>query len=314
MILTLDGEHFHLAAVEDYSKKHANSLIEFFKWAAGCSFFQQPNDQAASYMILRQRVKTNKGNPYSVSLKYRLVDNDSIPPYLAFLTDRFKGLEASSKRTFLKFFQYLPSYLSTSMQKRHLETGWQSPGVYPYDIHEMLKFWPGFASYEHGSPKPDQLVNAIKTILIPHASLHGFVDDRVMYEAINDFLPSGIDIDTDLWDRCRETLVLNRWRATWINNAGTIAKRKEVVDAATAAAQAKEAATREKATSKANSTKRKQAATAPSLPVVVASSSTSASKRIKPTEVVTSASGRSRKRPQSRQKVEVSPVLKKSKQ
>jgi hypothetical protein len=43
LILSIDGEHFQLQAVDYFAKLDKYSNIEFFKWAASCSFFQQPN-------------------------------------------------------------------------------------------------------------------------------------------------------------------------------------------------------------------------------------------------------------------------------
>ena len=57
LVPSLDGAHFELQAVDYFMRLPKYKNIEFLKWAASCSFFQQANDLMKSFVTVRKRSK-----------------------------------------------------------------------------------------------------------------------------------------------------------------------------------------------------------------------------------------------------------------
>jgi hypothetical protein len=222
LILSIDGEHFQLQAVDYFAKLDKYSNLEFLKWAASCSFFQQPNDLMKSFVLTRKRSKQREGNAARTGIDSEI--------YFQAFQRILKGLPASSRNTYLKYFAECPADIQYAFSYTDIRSGWKKAGICPIDIVQMLCKWPSFA--EITTAQGEGLVKIIEEKLIPFARREGYIDDKTLYDAIATVLPDLID--DEQYKRAQYKILpqaFNRWKCVWINKDGTIRRRKEIAEA-----------------------------------------------------------------------------------
>jgi hypothetical protein len=127
IILTLDGEEKHLTAVCNViiDRGLAESQgIEVVKLAASASKIQQPCDVGPMYKVLKQALK---GDPPLADCPYRHE-----------LTRLLAPLESASRKTFQAFIELLPIVLNKSFTRWNVLRGWNSSGLWPFNLDVML--------------------------------------------------------------------------------------------------------------------------------------------------------------------------------
>jgi hypothetical protein len=135
-----------------------------------------------------------------------------------------ESVDCASRRTFSKFIYYLPEYISKSFRKEDIQCGWLKCGLYPLDVVKILKFWPQFdiifknISEQDGTLK--RLLDSIQ-FLSTIGFEKGFVSDEDIIQSTKDILPTAATNEVFEF----ENYTFNRWRAAWMNNAGTLARR-----------------------------------------------------------------------------------------
>jgi hypothetical protein len=140
VILSFDGAHEHIESVLK-SKKLTDYCIRnniaLFKWAAGCSLVQQPNDVSKCHKLLHLFFKSNKylfqDNPQRHELR---------PGYQNCMKvlDR-SGVSAESKLTFMRFFKHLPVALHKSFAPDAVSAGYATCGIHPFNLDNIMRGW-----------------------------------------------------------------------------------------------------------------------------------------------------------------------------
>lgn len=148
-------------------------------------------------------------------------------PYFQAFQRILEGLPASSRNSYLKYFAECPADIQYSFLYDTVRSGWKKAGILPIDIVQILKKWPSFKNITADQAK--DLIEIIEEEFIPLAREEGYIDDKILYDAISKVLPEVVK--DELYERAREKLLpsaFNRWRCTWINKDGTLRRRKEI--------------------------------------------------------------------------------------
>jgi hypothetical protein len=218
-VMTFDGEHFHLQAMlrigtESDKDKERYKSLEKFKLPAMCSAFTQPNDKMAGFRVVKAMQRQTNGQ----TQLFHVVDERSL--YFTNCESIVAGIaDAASRRTFLKFLQHLPRFLSTAYTVDNITKGWAMTGLWPRDNSKMLEYWP-----KYGELTRDQCEGILQAIedLSPVFAAQGYIPDAQILEKIDPHLPE----DCYVRERAKilQDYALNQWRATWLNAEGTIAR------------------------------------------------------------------------------------------
>jgi hypothetical protein len=139
-----------------------------------------------------------------------------------------ENIDCASRRTFRKFIYYLPEYISKSFRKDDIKSGWFKCGLYPVDVVRILKFWPDFdtqfkkISQEDGTL--DEFLDSLKKLSVIGYQ-NGYVTDKNIIDFTEDIIPTAAANKKEIFDF--ENFTFNRWRAVWMNNAGTLTRRTQ---------------------------------------------------------------------------------------
>ena len=215
LVIAFDGEQFQIKAITEYcADEENNPHIQWFKLAAMCSNTSQPNDKMPSFRIIKNLTNKLYGKRHCVTV------SEQPSPYFQCCTSLFNEVPKASRRTFLRFLQYLPAFLSNAYTIDHISSGWSRSGLYPYDNRKILEYWPRFSSLSES--ESEGIIDSPPALTRQGAAV-GFLTDNEVSQEMEHFLPDDIFITTkDL-----QTYPINRWRAIWFNAEGTIARRKQ---------------------------------------------------------------------------------------
>jgi len=139
-LLSFDGAHEHIESVMcspatvQYCQKWN---IGLFKWAAGCSLVQQPNDVSKCHKLLHAFFKSAR-HLFQPEVK-RSQLRSGYKQAMSVLD--FHGASAESKATFQRFFFNLPSALQGAFMPDAVRKGYSDCGVWPFDIQRIMHGW-----------------------------------------------------------------------------------------------------------------------------------------------------------------------------
>jgi hypothetical protein len=140
VILSFDGAHEHIESVlkcKNLTDYCIRNNIALFKWAAGCSLVQQPNDVSKCHKLLHAFFKKN-----SYLFQAEPQRNELRPGYQNCMKvlDR-SGVSADSKLTFMRFFKHLPVALHRSFSPDDLSNGYAVCGIHPFSLDNIMRGW-----------------------------------------------------------------------------------------------------------------------------------------------------------------------------
>ena len=223
-VVSFDGETNQIRAINSCIDDPRNNKIEWFKLAASCSMTSQPCDKSPSFRIMKAKARSKNGELVPDGTTKNLT-------YMKQFEEIVKGVDKASRRTFNKFIYYLPEYLSGAFSHDHIKSGWQSSGLYPSDPVRILQYWPNFVDLSE--EKINDLLQAVKELTVIGIT-KGYVDDDDVIKATGHIIPPS----AELFNFVEYTF--NRWRAAWMNNTGTMERRKQWQDKRDAALVAAE--------------------------------------------------------------------------
>ena len=102
--------------------------VNFIKLPAACSKTLQPADNAPGFRIEKELVRR--------TLQQKPLGTCDYDTFLE--TKVFKGILSGSRKTFVQFLRHAPAYLSKAFQHDHVLSGFQNPGIFPFDVERML--------------------------------------------------------------------------------------------------------------------------------------------------------------------------------
>ena len=127
----------------------------------------------------------------------------------------------------MKYFATCPADIQAAFPMDTVLAGWRKAGLCPIDLVLILSKWPGFAGVT--TKQAANLLETISTVLVPYAREHGYIDNELLFTAIEPVLPK--ELDKDQYQRAKTKILprtFNRWRCVWINNKGTLEKRQAI--------------------------------------------------------------------------------------
>ena len=137
-LLSFDGAYEHIEAImkgsmAEYCRFHN---IGLFKWAAGCSLVQQPNDVSKCHKIL---------HAYFRKSSFRFFEDDRVRLRSGY-SSAMRVLAShkattKSKQTFRRFFAHLPQCLAVSFTPDAISKGYEVCGIYPFDVSKIMNGW-----------------------------------------------------------------------------------------------------------------------------------------------------------------------------
>lgn len=133
MALTVDGEHSHLKALEEYFNRPLDELerakiIHLIKFPAACSKTEQPADVSKCFLVFKHAFKTIGTSPPRAP-----------PAYLAPLVSKVLApMEAASIRTFTQFFSHLQNHVDDIFTHHNIAGGWAVAGLEPFIPRQLF--------------------------------------------------------------------------------------------------------------------------------------------------------------------------------
>jgi hypothetical protein len=222
IVMAFDGEQFQIKAVLEAILTKREPMVEWLKLAAMCSAFSQPNDQMSGFRIIKQRVKELFGNKEHWDVT---VSKDPPSEYMKNCKEVLKDIPKASRRTFTLFFEHLPRLLNSAFTIDHVTAGWKRTGLCPFDPVRMLQYWP---KWNDLSAEEGVGLTELVRELMARAREKGYLRDEEIVQKLRGILPESA---FTVGHRDILSYAVNRWRATWLNHSGTMAKRKEKEDA-----------------------------------------------------------------------------------
>ena len=211
---SLDGaqaqtDAFMKCGLGDICKQHS---IEYLKWAASSSGFQQPNDVATCHKDVKAANEL---------IKY----DDELPPYVSpvmlKVIDQLStsGITGSSLKTFSKFLSFSSLLIDKAFTKLAVQKGWKSAGFFPHDTSRILSRcseWETLTKLQ--SDRVLQEISALTQI----ALVNGQVTDAQIESQL---AGSGIVF---IGKVKKESMAVSRLRAVWGNNDIFVATQVEI--------------------------------------------------------------------------------------
>lgn len=186
-LLSFDGAYEHIEAImkgsmAEYCRLHN---IGLFKWAAGCSLVQQPNDVSKCHKIL---------HAYFRKSGFRFFEDDGAVRLRSGYSSAMRVLQAhkattKSKQTFRRFFAHLPQCLAVSFTPDAISKGYADCGVYPFDVAKIMNGWnPGGknakSSWQMLSSEEQQYIEVAIEKLSHTVEQEGTVTDEQIDECV----------------------------------------------------------------------------------------------------------------------------------
>jgi hypothetical protein len=215
VLITCDGETFQLRAIDRAvygSDAMKIKVLEFMKFSAACSFIFQPCDVQPGFRTLKK--------------KSRMAEEDDPELYAdpEYMSDQFVQMilgtmDAASRRTYREFLSRFPSFMCVSFPPASVRVGWYETGLVPYNAVKMFQRWPGFRGLSDQQGKG--VIAAVRPLSI--AAEKGFLTPQELLAGMGPHLPVTKYTIPD--DTVLEDFNFGRWLTTWVNAAGTIARR-----------------------------------------------------------------------------------------
>ena len=201
-LLSFDGAYEHIEAVMtggicDYCSRHN---IGLFKWAAGCSLVQQPNDVSKCHKLLHAYFRSSK---FKFNVDVSRTDLRSGYKKAMKVLDHYKA-DTKTKTCFLRFFYHLPQVLHASFAPRDVSDGYKICGIAPFSVDAIMNGWnPGgkkaSSSWSKLAPAEQNYVKIAIEKLSLIAAVRGTVtDDDVDSCVVDDSI--GLTLETVLAD------------------------------------------------------------------------------------------------------------------
>jgi hypothetical protein len=187
-LLTFDGAYEHIEAImkgtmAEYCRLHN---IGLFKWAAGCSLVQQPNDVSKCHKILHAYFRKS-------SFRFFEEKSDGVRLRSGY-ANAMRVLQehkatTKSKQTFKRFFVHLPQCLAVSFTPDAISKGYEVCGIYPFDVSKIMNGWnPGGknpkSSWQMLSSAEQEYVEIAINKLSRIVEQEGTVDDDQVDECV----------------------------------------------------------------------------------------------------------------------------------
>jgi hypothetical protein len=184
-LLSFDGDFAQIEAIlalEDVTAAFAEKNVELFKFAAGASMTQQPNDRSRCFYCLKKAL-----------LDKRVKIQEDIDVAMATLSPKYlkmlrklskkvpdKGTSKTSHATFKFFLSSCDAIFNSAFSITNIRGGWKKCGLSPFNAQVMMESYAFFEELKKVAPDAPQQVLAAVPRLAVFARDTGFISDEQM--------------------------------------------------------------------------------------------------------------------------------------
>jgi hypothetical protein len=265
-ILSMDGDFSQVDAIledERLTSAFRDANVELFKFAAGASMTQQPNDRSRCFYCLKKALREHKVhlhfNVDTASAFQGLKHKKVIRALQQEIPD--KGQSKTSFATFNFFLNSCDVVFSQAFTVGNVRGGWMKCGLAPFNPQVMMESYAFFKDLEKIDPTAHQQVLDAIPKLATLARESGMITDEQMEAELGELFAKSPTFAAMYNRPVVAHAPVNHRRCIWLSNPGFLdterAHRLQRVQAAAAVVEAaalrRAAAPRSRSTNPANS-------------------------------------------------------------
>jgi hypothetical protein len=225
-VLSMDGDFSQIESIleiESLTAAFAAANVELFKFAAGASMTQQPNDRSRCFYCLKKALHEN-----------RMKIQQDIAVIIASLSPRHKkvlrkleklipdrGKTKASFATFNFFLSSCDAVFSYAFNIPNVRSGWHKCGLAPFNPKMIMISYAFFKDLEAIAPNATQRVLDAIPALAAIARESGSVTDEQMEEALGDLFAEAPDLARGYHRPVAAVAPVNHRRCIWLSNPGS---------------------------------------------------------------------------------------------
>jgi hypothetical protein len=232
-LLSMDGDFAQIEAILELSamvNAFSAANVELFKFAAGASMTQQPNDRSRCFYCLKkalseQRMKIQQ----DISLAAALLSpshKKALRNLDLFVPD--KGKSKTSHATFKFFLSSCEAIFSYAFSVPNIRGGWYKCGLAPFNPKQMMVSYAFFKDLEKVAPDATQQVLDAIPKLAAHARDTGFVTDAQMEAELGELFALAPALAATYTRRIEDRAPVNHRRCIWLSNASFLEREREL--------------------------------------------------------------------------------------
>lgn len=247
-ILTMDGDFSQIEAIlqdDRLTSAFRAANVELFKFAAGASMTQQPNDRSRCFYCLKKALREQKvhlhlhaetANAF-IGLRHKKV----LRSLASEIPD--KGASKTSHATFNLFLSSCDIIFSSAFTVGNIRGGWMKCGLAPFNPQVMMESYAFFEDLEAVDPTAHQQVLAAIPKLAVLARESGCISDEQMETELGDLFGKAPDLAAVYDNPISARAPVNHRRCIWLSNPAFLGierahREQKIAEAATAAAAA----------------------------------------------------------------------------
>lgn len=232
-VLSMDGDFAQIESIleiETMTAAFAAANVELFKFAAGASMTQQPNDRSRCFYCLKKALHEN-----------RMKIQQDISVTIASLSPRHKkvlrkleklipdrGKSKASFATFNFFLSSCDAVFSYAFNIPNVRGGWHKCGLAPFNPKMIMISFAFFKDLEKLAPNATQRVLDATSALAAIARESGSVTDRQMEEALGDLFAEAPALARAYHRPVAANAPVNHRRCIWLSNPGFLDRERDL--------------------------------------------------------------------------------------
>jgi hypothetical protein len=222
-ILSMDGDFTQIEAIlalVDLTAAFAANNVELFKFAAGASMTQQPNDRSRCFYCLKKALS-----------EQRVKIQDDIDMTMSNLSPKFrkmlrelekhvpdKGKSKTSHTTFKFFLSSCDAIFNSAFTIANIRGGWKKCGLSPFNPQTMMESYAFFEDLKSVAPNaPQQVLDAIPRLAV-FARDFGIISDEQMEVELGALFRQSPAFALQYARELGERAPVNHRRCIWLSN------------------------------------------------------------------------------------------------
>ena len=231
-ILCMDGDFAQIEAIleiESMTQAFADENVELFKFAAGASMSQQPNDRSRCFYCLKkalheQRMKIQQ----DIALSAACVE-PKLRKALRELAKQVpdKGKSKTSFATFNFFLSSCDAIFNNAFTIANVRSGWQKCGLAPFNPKMMMVSYAFFEDLEAVAPDAADQVLAAMPRLSALAREAGYISDEQMQLELGGLFDLSPAFAATYLRNSANQAPVNHRRCIWLSNPAFLASERQ---------------------------------------------------------------------------------------
>ncbi len=232
-VLSMDGDFAQIEAIleiHSMTSAFAAANVELFKFAAGASMTQQPNDRSRCFYCLKKALQEHRMKiQQDVSLAATLLSSahkKALRNLDMYVPD--KGKTKTSHATFKFFLSSCDAVFSYAFSIPNIRGGWYKCGLAPFNPKQMMVSYAFFKDLEKVAPDASQRVLDAIPKLAVYARESGVLTDAQMELELGELFGLAPALAATYSRRIEERAPVNHRRCIWLSNASFLVREREL--------------------------------------------------------------------------------------